>query len=29
MDGNKLVKKARDGDKHAFAALYIRYKDSL
>ena len=29
MNGNKLVKKARAGDKQAFATLYISYKDSL
>ena len=29
MDEKNLVKKARAGDKQAFAALYIRCKDSL
>ncbi|MER2081329.1 MAG: RNA polymerase sigma factor [Ruminococcus sp.] len=29
MDGNQLVKKARAGDREAFASLYIQYKDSL
>ena len=29
MDNQLLVKKARAGDKEAFASLYIQYKDSL
>lgn len=29
MDGKQLVKQARAGDKQAFAALYLSYKDSL
>ena len=29
MDGNSLVKKARAGDREAFASLYIQYRDSL
>ena len=29
MDDKDLIKRARDGDKEAFAKLYIKHKDSL